>query len=219
MCFKDDWEKKTHGLPQNIKMNTVYQTPTWYSWWVLIPWQKTASKKFTEKKTQNPGGGRWKDLIDLIAQLHSGNLKKQDWLEMSPDIEEAISTCFMHSCVDLVSLRHVKMTGWYNHQRLYNIDRRWNWSLPQKENHQNLRKMFKTANSQYLPLKKKFCTPSLQSVYDSMVYVIVCLEFLKLRGPNTSSSQNFGNPPQKSLANVIDWVGNSINIDSDPFKV
>ena len=119
MCFKDDWEKKTHGLPQNIKMNTVYQTPTWYSWWVLIPWQKTASKKFTEKKTQNPGGGRWKDLIDLIAQLHSGNLKKQDWLEMSPDIEEAISTCFMHSCVNLVILRHVKMTGWYNHQRLY----------------------------------------------------------------------------------------------------
>ena len=35
------------------------------------------------------------------------------------------------------------------------IDRRWNWSLPQKENHQNLRKMFKTANSQYPPPPKK----------------------------------------------------------------
>ena len=83
------------------------------------PLAKNRIKEIHREKTQNPGGGRWKDLIDLIAQLHSGNLKKQDWLEMSPDIEEAISTCFMHSCVDLVSLRHAKMTGWYNHQRLY----------------------------------------------------------------------------------------------------
>lgn len=114
---------------------------------------------------------------------------------MSTDIEEAISTCRMHSCVDLESLRHVKMTGWYNHRRLYRSKMKLKSSAKgeSSEPPENVQNCQLTISP---PKKKQFCTPSLQSVYDSMVYVIVCW-ISKTQGPKHFLVSKFWESPPK----------------------